>query len=401
MTITDQNGTVQHWPVHLANPDSPSLSLSGIATGQAIWLLAPADTSAIPAGLYSVSVTLNTSVGVAAGAWSGSVQSNGATVQLAGESPSLSSEDEASKYLAIAAYARLQGDTAGVESALDTLISRQPDILEAYTEKADLLAAAGDFAGALALDQQALDKFNTNNPNAAEAPVILNLKVMDMADKLAAQQRVQAGDVVTNVLAGNRAEVLTPASIATAYGSNLATGTAVASDTAPQTELGGTTITIKDSGGVLSSAPIFFVSPGQVNYLVPATVDLGAGVVTVRSGDGTAQTGLVTIADIRPGVFTLNGELLVGATIIRVTPDGHQVAENVFEVDGAGNIVPSPLDVTNGQVYLALYGTGFRNAPLEQVSVRIGGIDTPVLYSGAQGLTYAAWIRLMCRCRRR
>ena len=215
--------------------------------------------------------------------------------------------------------------------------------------------------------------------------MILNLKVMDMADKLAAQQRVQAGDVVTNVLAGNRAEVLTPASIATAYGSNLATGTAVASDTAPQTELGGTTITIKDSGGVLSSAPIFFVSPGQVNYLVPATVDLGAGVVTVRSGDGTAQTGLVTIADIRPGVFTLNGELLVGATVIRVTPDGHQVAENVFEVDGAGNVVPSPLDVTNGQVYLALYGTGFRSAPLEQVSVYIGGVNAPVLYSGVQG----------------
>ena len=56
--------------------------------------------------------------------------------------------------------------------ASSALIADQPAtrLLEAYTEKADLLAAAGDFAGALALDQQALDKFNTNNPNAAEPP---------------------------------------------------------------------------------------------------------------------------------------------------------------------------------------------------------------------------------------
>ncbi len=300
------------------------------------------------------------------------------------EPSSPTSEDDASKYLAIAAYAREKGDTAGAQSALDTLISRQPDVLEAYTEKADLLAAASDYAGALALCQQALDKFNTNNPNAAEAPVVLNHQVMAMADKLAAQQRLQAGDMVASVLAGNKSEVLTAESIASAYGSNLATGTEVASDTSTTT-LKGTSVTFKDSDGAVSSAPLFYVSSSQVNYLVPAAVALGPATVTFKSGDGTVQTGLVTIATVRPALFPLNTSLLIAANVLRYTPDGQQSIENVFKLDSGGNILAAPVDVTNGKVFLAIYGTGFRNATLDQVSVNIGGVNVPVLYSGAQG----------------
>ena len=389
LTITDQNGAVQKWPTQLVAAATASLSLSGISTGEAVWLVAPAGTSAIPDGLYSLSVTLNTTSGAAAGAWSGSVQSSGATVQLGAEPVSLSPEDEASKYLAMAAYARLRGDAAGVRSALDTLISRQPDMLEAYTEKADLLAAGGDYAGALALSQQALDKFNAKNPNAPEAPVILQLRVMAMADQLAAQQRAQAGNAVASVLAGNKVEVLTPESIASAYGTKLATGTVLANGP-PQTVLGGTTVSIKDSGGATSPAQIYFVSSGQVNYFVPATVALGAAVVTFSAGDGTVQTGAVTIANVQPGLFTMNTALLIAANVVRLTPDGRQVYENDYNIDGTGNLVAAPVDVTNGQVYLVLYGTGIRRATLDQVTMTIGGVNAPVLYSGAQ----ASWAGL-------
>ncbi len=309
LTITDQNGAVQHWPAQLLAPATPSLSLSGIHTAEAVWLVAPTDTSAIPNGLYSLSVALNTTTGAMAGTWSGSAQSSGATVQLGAEPGSLSSEDEASKYLALAAYARLRGDTAGVQSALDTLIGRQPDMLEAYTEKADLLAAGGDYAGALALSQQALDKFNAKHPNAAEAPVILHLRVMAMADQLAAQPRIQAGSQVTSLLAGDKVPVLTPESIASAYGTKLATGTMQTSGP-PPTVLGGTTVSIQDSTGAVIPAPIYFVSSGQVNYLVPATVALGPAVITFSAGDGTVQTGKVTIANVQPGLFTLNAVAL-------------------------------------------------------------------------------------------
>ncbi len=384
LTITDQNGAVRNWPVQLVAPASNSLSLSGTGVGQAIWLVAPSDTSAIPAGLYGLSVTLDTSSGAATGSWSGSVKSSNGTVQLQAEASTLTSEDEASKYLAFAAYSRLRGDTAGAKSALDTLMAHQPEILEAYTEKADLLAAGGDYAGALALDQQALDKFNARTPVPTEAPVVLHLQVMSMADKLARQQRQGTGNTVTSVLPGSGATVLTPESIVSAYGSKLATSVANASGSLGTT-LVGTTVTIADSTGASTLAPLFYVSPAQVNYEVPASVALGAATITVKSGDGTIGTGSVTITDVEPGLFLFNTSGLIAGSILRVTDSGQQVAENLFTQDGAGNITASPVDLSNGQVYLILYGTGIRRAAASQVTVSVGGVNAPVSYAGAQG----------------
>ncbi len=58
--------------------------------------------------------------------------------------------------------------------------------------------------------------------------------------------------------------------------------------------------------------------------------------------------------------------------------------------DGAQNkYVPSPIDLgaEGDQVVLLLFGTGIRGrSSLEKVTVRVGGVDTPVSYAGAQGL---------------
>ena len=57
----------------------------------------------------------------------------------------------------VAAHARFIGDT-GSQGGPGHVMVDQPHILEAYTEKADLLAADRDYAGALALSQKALDR---------------------------------------------------------------------------------------------------------------------------------------------------------------------------------------------------------------------------------------------------
>jgi photosystem II stability/assembly factor-like uncharacterized protein len=59
-------------------------------------------------------------------------------------------------------------------------------------------------------------------------------------------------------------------SIAAAFGQNFATRTEVAGGLPLPTQLAGTTITILDSLGVERLAPLFFVSPQQINYLIPA-----------------------------------------------------------------------------------------------------------------------------------
>lgn len=383
LTVTDQSGAVQSWPIQAIQPASASLSLSGIGTTEVVWLVAPGDTASIAAGVYNLSATLDTTSSAASGSFSGSVNSNGAAVTLNAEAAPLSAEDEASKYLAFAAYARLRGDTQGVGSALDTLIAHQPAILEAQVEKGDLLAAGGDYAGALALYQQALAKFLAANPKAAEPLTLFSRKMDAVSWALASQQQGTAG-LVTSVAPGSTDLVFAPDSIVNAYGSGLANSTASASGSL-STALGGTTVTITDSKGAATLAPLFYVSPAQVNYAAPASLALGPATVTVKSGDGSTRSGLATIADLQPAVFTSNAAGLVAGGIVRVTDSG-QVSQNLYALDGANNVVPAPVDLSKDQVYMVFYATGIRRAPLAQVTVSIGGVSVPVTYAGPQGV---------------
>jgi uncharacterized protein (TIGR03437 family) len=377
LTVTDGSGAAQNWPMQLIQPASPGLSLIGFDSAEAVWLVAPSDTASIAAGVYNLSATLDTTSSAATGTYSGAVNSNGAGVTFNVEAAGLSAEDEASKYLAFAAYARLRGETQGVGTALDTLIAHQPTILEAQVEKADLLAAGGDYAGALVLYQQALAAFQVANPKAAEPLTLYTRKIDAVSAKIAS-----AGSV-TSVAPGSTDPVFAPDSIVDAYGSGLA-NTAVSASGSLSTALGGTTVTITDSKGASAPAPLFYVSPAQVNYAAPASLALGQATVAVKSGDGATHNGTVTIVDVQPGVFTFNAAGLVAGSIVRATDSG-QVVENVYAVDGAGNVVAAPVDVSKDQVYMVFYATGIRRAPQSQVTVSIGGVNVPVAYSGTQG----------------
>lgn len=380
LTVSTSGGA-QKWPVQLVQPAASAVSLSNLDTAEAVWLAAPSDSAAIPEGVYSVSVTLDTSSSAASGAWTGSVAGS-AAVTIQSEPSSLSTEDEASKYLAFAAYARLKGDSAGVGSALDTLIAHQPTVLEAYREKADLLAASGDYAGALALYEDTISRYLASHPGPTEPLGPLTRPVSAMAMKVAQQQ--SPGDAtVTNVAPGRTDTVFAPDSIVSAYGAGLATSNAVATGS-PASALAGTSVTITDSGGAAAPALLFSVSPTQVNYAAPASLKLGAATVTITSGDGSAHTGSVTIDDVQPAVFTLNSAGLIAGSIVRVTAGG-QVSESVYAVDAGNNVVALPVDVSKDQVYLVLYATGIRRAAQSEVKVSIGGTDGAVAYAGPQG----------------
>lgn len=379
LTVSDQKGNAQNWPVQLVQPAGPGVILSGIEMAEAVWLVAPADSATISPGVYNLSVTLDTSAAAASGAWSGIASSTGAAVTLDGEGSSLTAEDESSKYLAFAAYARLRGDTQGVGSALDTLIAHQPAILEAYVEKGDLLFSTGDYAGALSLYQQAVDKFLTANPNPQEPLTHFIRRIAAASAKLAA-----ADNGVTAVAPNCISTVFAAESIVNAFGSGFAIASGVASSS-PPTTLGGTTITITDSAGVSVPAPLFYVSSQQVNFLAPAGLAAGVATIVVKAGDGSTKHGTATIADVAPALFTLNADGLIAGSIARNTSDGQQVNQDLFAVDGTGKIVAVPVDVSKDQVYLVFYGTGLRHAAQGDVRVSVGGANVPVAYAGAQG----------------
>ncbi len=177
-------------------------------------------------------------------------------------------------------------------------------------------------------------------------------------------------------------------SIVAAFGSELATQTLAAPGLPLPTTLAGTTVRVRDSAGIERLAPLFFVSPGQVNYLMPAGTAPGAATMTITSGSGKLSLGAVQIATVAPGLFTANanGQGVAAAVALRVRSDGSQVFEPVARFDAAtGRFVPVPIDLgpPTDQVFLVLYGTGLRNrSALSAVTCRIGGTEVGVLFAG-------------------
>ncbi len=142
------------------------------------------------------------------------------------------------------------------------------------------------------------------------------------------------------VNAASNLQVLAPGAIASVYGQRLAASTAAGSTLPVPTSLGGTAVTVN---GI--AAPLFFVSPQQINFQVPFEINTSAATVVVTTSQGSAAM-LVQVAPSSPGIFA--------GTVAR-----------------GGR----PVDATNpaaaGDV-LTLYATGL-------------GLTTPAVASGAPG----------------
>ena len=196
------------------------------------------------------------------------------------------------------------------------------------------------------------------------------------------------GAVASVSAASYRGDPLAPDSITAAFGAGLATATQAATATPLPTTLAGTTVRLRDSAGVERAAPLFFVSPTQINYQLPAGTAVGPASVTVASGAGVASLGTVRVAAVAPGVFTANasGQGVAAAQALRVRADNSQVFEPVAQFDAAQNrFVARPIDLgpATDQVFLILYATGLRaRSTLSAVVVTVGGVDAPVSFAG-------------------
>ena len=177
-------------------------------------------------------------------------------------------------------------------------------------------------------------------------------------------------------------------SIAAAFGESLGTGVEVATTVPLPTRLAGSSIKVRDSAGTERDAPLFFVAPQQINYLIPAGTANGAATVTVTSGDGTISQGTLNITTTAPGWFTANanGQGVPAGVVFRAKADGSQSLELLSQTEG-GRQVPREIDLgpEGEQVILVLFGTGFRGAAANAVTCRIGGEMSEVLFAGAQG----------------
>ena len=193
--------------------------------------------------------------------------------------------------------------------------------------------------------------------------------------------KISAGPTVRSATAG-QIMPFAAESIVAAYGSDLATGTALAAAIPLPTSLAGASVMVTDSAGTPRLASLFYVSPSQINFEIPAGTAAGTATVTFQIQNGANQGATIQIGSVSPGIFQLNGSALVAAWVLQVISGAQQPLQSVYQF-GSGGVIPFPIDLgpSTEQVYLEMYGTGIRNA--KSVAAKVGGLSVPVLYAGA------------------
>ena len=177
-----------------------------------------------------------------------------------------------------------------------------------------------------------------------------------------AQQPVIATGGIVN--AASYSAPIAPGSIISIFGTNLANTTVTASNTPLLTTLGGTTVSID---GV--PAPLFYVSPSQINAEVPASIPTAYGslyattTVIVTTAAGSSAPVTVAGYSATPGVFTADGSGCGAAAALNVASDG-TVSLN------------SPANSAAPGDFVVLFGTGF-GQPLYKIpdGSPSGGLD--------------------------
>jgi len=230
-------------------------------------------------------------------------------------------------------------------------------------------------AGIKALNQLVQDPFGfyenlhtTVNPGGA------------MREQLAAPARMPAVGGAAAV--SSTVTTTAPGAILSIYGTNLATYTSDLGGfnqaTQLVTSMNGVNATI---GG--KNAPIYFVSPGQLNVQVPFEVTAGSQPIVVTSAGGASAAMNVTVSSVAPSIFILDQSTSLGAivknsdfSVITATNSVKAGDTIVIFSTGLGQTTPPAL---TGTLLVPPSATTFNNTGT--VTVTIGGQTAPVAYS--------------------
>lgn len=181
-----------------------------------------------------------------------------------------------------------------------------------------------------------------------------------------------SGPVVNVVSAASFNTPVAPASIATIFanpGQSLTSSTAGANNLPLPTTLAGTQVLINGE-----PAGLFYVSPTQINFLLPQTGIGAVGVVVTGAGGERTEGNM--LAGPNPAIFTANSNGN-GVAAALVTADG-QSYQRIF--DANKNAVPISVGDGGRPNYVILFGTGIRNQGA--VEVKIGGQSSTVVFAG-------------------
>jgi uncharacterized protein (TIGR03437 family) len=164
---------------------------------------------------------------------------------------------------------------------------------------------------------------------------------------------------VTN--AASYATSYAPGAILSLFGSQLANATDVAASTPLPLNLAGVAVTVN---GI--AAPIWYVSPQQINFQMPYEIPTGSNATLVVNNNGRTSSTTLQLAAAAPGIF---------APIV----SGARGATLTLYLTGAGLVSPA---IADGAAPSASTPVVRLPAPEQKATVTVGGVIAPVAFIG-------------------
>jgi uncharacterized protein (TIGR03437 family) len=169
---------------------------------------------------------------------------------------------------------------------------------------------------------------------------------------------------------------ISPGEFISLYGTGLAKSAQTAAPPYPAT-LNGVTVLVNNK-----QAPLYFVSPGQINALVPYATQGPTATIVVQSGAASSNTVTVPVAATAPGVFSQDtsgggpGAILHADFSLVNAANPATAGETVLIfLTGMGAVDPAVTDGTAG-------GGSTLSRATSQVVVLVGGQPGTVAYNG-------------------
>jgi uncharacterized protein (TIGR03437 family) len=154
--------------------------------------------------------------------------------------------------------------------------------------------------------------------------------------------------------------------ITAGFGTGLAATMEVATTLPLPTRLAGRVVKVADFRGTEKLAQMLFISPNQVNFIMPEGLDTGPAIIGLVGDNGLVSVGVTHIQIVSPGLFAANanGRGLAAAVILRKRANGTEQYEPVAQYSEAQKQwIPLPIDLgpDSDRIILALFGTGWRH----------------------------------------
>lgn len=188
------------------------------------------------------------------------------------------------------------------------------------------------------------------------------------------------------------AKPLARGSIASLFGLHLTDETAGAESLPLPTRMGQVEVqyrVLTATSSTFVTAPLFYVSPTQVNLLIPET-DIGEeGELQISQYGRVGTLVPLRIASASPAIFTANsdGKGVPAGTWLRTAVGGNVSGDLFICPQDGGSCIPRALDWggASDELYLTLYVTGLAAGGTAATQVTVDDVSLPVEYAGPQG----------------